>query len=69
MTTENKFYEFENKNNGGRERVYRTDGKYFISSDWGDGFFGKTEVTRSQMEAVLSHTNAPEYVVNGILGK
>jgi hypothetical protein len=62
----NKFFEYKNVRNGGRERVYRIDGKFYVSSDWGRGFFGKTEISRSDMESVLVHTKAPAYVVIGI---
>ena len=69
MATKNVRYEYDNPRNGGRERVYRKGEKFFINSDWGDGFSGELrEVSRNDMEAVLRFTKAPSHVVADILG-
>lgn len=68
MATKNYVkHEYKNENNGGRERVYRIDGKYYISSDWGTGFHGKTEVSKNDMQDVLAFTNAPKEIAEDIL--
>lgn len=61
--------EYKNTKNGGRERVYRIDGKYFINSDWGRGFSGELKpVSRHQMYNCLQYTKAPDQVITDILG-
>lgn len=62
--------EYKNINNGGRERVYRrSDGSYYINSDWGDGFsIDLTKVSKSEMEGCLRFTNAPQDVIDAMLG-
>lgn len=59
--------QYDNKNNGGRERVYRDGSNYYVSSDWGDGFTKKQKVTLKQVKMCMRHTNAPSDVVAEIL--
>ncbi len=62
--------EYQNKRNGGRERVYRIGGKYFINSDWGNGFSSDlTPVSETDMRNCLDFTNAPQNVVDSILNR
>lgn len=60
--------QYANPNNGGQERVIRDGDKFFINSDWGQGFCRpNTQVSRGQMEMCLRHTNAPAEIANAIL--
>ena len=59
--------QYANPNNGGQERMTRDGDKYYINSNWGDGFSGNVQVSRSQMEMCLRHTSAPDDVVAAIL--
>ena len=68
-TNQRKMYEYENSRNGGRERVYLEDGKFFINSDWGRGFGEKRPVSKQDMKDCLAFTKAPAHVVSGILGE
>jgi len=59
---------YANQNNGGQERITRDGDKFYVSSDWGNGFSRSQQVSRSQAETCLSYTNAPADVVAAILG-
>jgi hypothetical protein len=59
---------YENKNNGGREKVSVEDGKFYIQSYLpGMGWTHETLVSRDQVEACMSYTGAPSDVVSAIL--
>lgn len=60
--------EYANIKNGGRERVTRDGDKYFVSSDWGNGFCSSQQVSRRQVETCMTYTKAPADVVAAILG-
>lgn len=61
--------EYQNQHNNGRERVYQIDGKYFIDSDWGNGFDGNlVPVSRRDMLNCLQFTKAPSSIIIDILG-
>ena len=48
--------------------VYSRDGdRYYVSSDWGNGFCLPQQVSRAQAERCLAHVNAPADVVSAIL--
>lgn len=68
MTTVTRTY--KNEQNGGKERVTKTDGKFYVNSDWGKGFsrFGQ-HITESDMRCILRATKAPSEVVFAILGE
>ena len=59
--------QYANPNNGGQERMTREGDKFYINSNWGDGFSGNVLVSRNQMEICLRHTNAPADVCEAIL--
>jgi len=58
---------YANPNNGGQERITRDGSRYYISSDWGNGFCRPQEVTRAQAEQGLKYTKAPAEVAAEIL--
>ena len=62
---------YANPNNGGFEQVTRDGDRYFINSDWGNGFRkeNQMEVSRDSMATCLSFTGAPEDVRAEIMGK
>lgn len=59
--------QYENPNNGGKERVTRDGDAYYVSSDWGKGFCAPTKVTREQAARCMAYTKAPREVVEAIL--
>lgn len=59
--------QYANPSNGGQERVTREGDKFYVASNWGDGFSGNVLVSRNQMEICLRHTNAPADVCDAIL--
>jgi hypothetical protein len=60
--------EWQNQRNGGRERAYRKNGRYFIDSDWGSGFDGNLiPVSRRDMLNCLQFTGAPTSIIADIL--
>lgn len=60
--------QYDNTNNGGRERITRDGNSYYISSDLGKGFCDQVKVSRKDAERCMAHTNAPASVVSAILG-
>jgi hypothetical protein len=62
-----RMHQYNNTKNGGRERVFRNGNHYYISSDWGNGFSGKREVSRPDMISCLEFTGAPQNIINSIL--
>ena len=61
--------QYANINNGGQERFIRDGDKFFVSSDWGQGFCKAQQVSRAQAQRCLAHSNAPADVVLAILGE
>jgi len=61
-------YEHANPNNGGRERTYIKDGKFWISSDFGMGFGEIVPVSKSDLLSALRWTNAPADFIERIKG-
>ena len=60
--------QYANPRNGGQERVIRDGEKFFINSDFGNGFTRPNQqVTREQMEMCLRFTSAPAEVSAEIL--
>ena len=60
--------QYANPRNGGMERVVREGEKFFINSDFGNGFTRPNQqVTREQMEMCLRFTSAPAEVSAEIL--
>lgn len=55
--------EYTSKKSNKVEKVYNEDGRYFIDS----GYFGKTEISRGEMESCLRFSGAPEHVVKEII--
>ena len=68
MSKQTMMMQYDNPNNGGRERVYRDGDSYYINSDWGTGWCGKRRVSRQQIASTMRHTGAPEDVVAAIMG-
>lgn len=64
-----KKYTYQNNRNGGREMVKRDEAGYYINSDCGNGFMGWIDVTLEEMKQCLRHTNAPQEIVDEIIGK
>ena len=62
-------YTYNNSRNNGRERVMAKDGKYYISSDWGDGFGSWKEVSREDITDTMAFTRAPQHIVDAILSE
>ena len=61
--------EYANANNGGKERVSREGGSYYIDSKInGVGWVGERKISRSDAERCMSYTGAPADVVAVILG-
>ena len=58
---------YNNPNNNGKELVERVGNKFFISSDWGNGFCQKSEVSRSDVKFAMEYTRAPAEVIAAIL--
>lgn len=61
--------EYDNVNNGGKERVSRDGDEYTVSSyhESLGGWFATKKVTREQMERCLAHSYAPEEVRTAIM--
>lgn len=49
--------------------VKRDETGYSINSDCGNGFMGWIDVTLEEMKQCLRHTNAPQEIVDEIIGK
>lgn len=61
---------YKNNNNGGREKVSRIDGEYYVQSDFGHGFVNAPKkVSKNDMRGVLEFTGAPQSVFSVILGE
>jgi hypothetical protein len=58
---------YNNPNNNGKELVQRDGDKFFVASDWGNGFGQKQEVSRSDIKLTMEYTSAPAEVVAAIL--
>ena len=62
--------QYANPRNGGQERVIRDGEKFFINSDFGNGFTRPNQqVTREQMEMCLRFSSRPAEVFAEILSK
>jgi len=60
--------QYANSRNGGQERVIRDGEKFFVNSDYGNGFCQPNrQVTREEMAMCLRFTSAPEEVSAAIL--
>ena len=59
---------YKNTKNNGQERVIRDGDKFYVCSNWGDGFGPEMEVSRQQVAQCMDYTNAPSDVVSSILG-
>lgn len=58
--------EYKNKNNGGEERVFSDGNRFFISSNFGNGFSQPLELSKSQLETALRYTNAPQEIIQDV---
>jgi hypothetical protein len=58
---------YSNPNNNGKELVERDGNKFFVASDWGNGFCQKQEVSRSDIKFAMEYTHAPLEIMSSIL--
>lgn len=59
--------QYSNPRNNGKERVKSVKGKFYISSDFGNGFTPWTEVSKRQLKTTLDYTSAPAEIVEELM--